>query len=113
MHGASKEAGETFVGKRTGGNKCEGCTDCEHQVLDAGKVERNRRATWRPKRIAEDSHKRCIHGKGNDLGQCGSEQPADRFGQALIGDDSGAGCATDCRQEREAESATADEDFRL
>jgi hypothetical protein len=38
MHEASKKETEKYIRKRTGGNEYDGCTDCEHQVLDAGKV---------------------------------------------------------------------------
>jgi hypothetical protein len=108
---AAKKHSEKCIRERTGGNEYDSCTDCEPKVLDAGKVERNGRATWRPKRVAEYSHKRCIHGKGNDLWQCSSEQPAYCFRQAVIRDDSNAGRRNDARQHRKAEPASTDQDF--
>src|ERR1700678_4555121 len=113
MHEAPTKATENCVRRHTGDNQCDRCTDCEHYVLDTSKAERNGRETWRPKRIAEDDHKRCIHSKRNDLWQSSSEQSAHSLRQAIIGEDSDTGRATDSRHEREAEPPTADKDFRL
>ena len=55
---APKKQAEKCIRKRTGGNQGDGCTDCEHEILEAGKAQRNGRATRRPKRVAKDGHKR-------------------------------------------------------